>query len=153
MSKPAMNNVVILAMLIMIALFNLESFLPASKTPVSRALLPSDAYVLKIELDTHTLERVGQQWRQVSTIDTNVPPSLQFSHWQRGILLPVAGSVPDHDKIAPLIAVVWLAGRTDGLVYAFYPSSEATFVHVNGLWFTLENTTVFQLLPWIKHNA
>ena len=63
-SQRAMNNVVIIAMLIMIALFNLDSLVPKKDVVQSRSLLPEDAYVLKIEHDGHSLERVGQQWRQ-----------------------------------------------------------------------------------------
>ena len=49
LSQRAMNNVVIVAMLVMIALFNLDSFLPKRAVPELRPLLPPDAYVLKIE--------------------------------------------------------------------------------------------------------
>ncbi len=62
-SQRAMNNVVIIAMLIMIALFNLDSLVPKKNVAQSQSLLPEDAYVLKIEHDGNSLERVGQQWR------------------------------------------------------------------------------------------
>ena len=63
-SQRAMNNVVIIAMLIMIALFNLDSLVPKKDAVKTRSLLPEDAYVLKIEQDNNSLERIGQQWRQ-----------------------------------------------------------------------------------------
>ena len=49
LSQRAMNNVVIFAMLIMIALFNLDAFLPKKARPLVTPLIPEDAYVLKIE--------------------------------------------------------------------------------------------------------
>ena len=59
-----MNNVVIIAILVMIALFNLDSLRPQKNVVETRSLLPENAYVLKIEHDGHSLERIGQQWRQ-----------------------------------------------------------------------------------------
>ena len=78
-SQRAMNNVVIIAMLIMIALFNLDSLVPKKDVVQSRSLLPEDAYVLKIEHDGHSLERVGQQWRQSGQNTVlAIKPDVQF---------------------------------------------------------------------------
>lgn len=153
LSKPAMNNLVIVAMLLMIALFNLDAFLPRANTPVSQTLLPTDTYLLKIEHDSHSLERSGQQWRQVSGA-TDLPlPSQQYSNWQRGILLPMVDPADDLPSVEPYIVVVWIAGSVDGLVYAFYKTDSATIVNHNNQWYTLENVTLLQLLPWINSNA
>lgn len=153
LSKPAMNNVVIVAMLLMIALFNLDSFLPHSNTPVSQTLLPNDAYVLKIEHDNNALERSGQQWRQVSTATELPMPEVQYTNWQRGILLPVVDPSEDLTAITPFIVVIWMAGSVEGLVYAFYPIEGATIVRHNNQWYTLENVALIHLLPWISRNA
>ena len=56
-----MNNVVIFAMLFMIVLFNLKTFLPESSTPASRPLVPQDGYILRIEQDGFALERAGPE--------------------------------------------------------------------------------------------
>ncbi|KTF05204.1 hypothetical protein MGSAQ_003297 [marine sediment metagenome] len=40
--------------------------------------------MLKIEHDGHSLERVGQQWRQSGQNTVlAIKPDVQFSHWQR----------------------------------------------------------------------
>ncbi|GMM68503.1 hypothetical protein MTsDn1_17980 [Alteromonas sp. MTD1] len=149
LSQRAMNNVVIIAMLIMIALFNLESFTSSPEAPAQRMLLPQDAYVLKIEHDGNALERTGQQWRQRSNNKVlGITPDRQFSEWQRAILVPTNEVPEDVVSQQPLIVVVWVAGNTNGLVYAFYPSATMTVVNVDNNWYTLSNAKLENLLPW-----
>ena len=151
LSQRAMNNVVIIAMLIMIALFNLESFTSPPEAPSQRMLLPQDAYVLKIEHDSSALERTGQQWRQRSDKETlSITPDRQFSEWQRAMLVPTTEVPEDALSQQPLIVVVWIAGEANGLVYAFYPSSTMTVVNVDNNWYTLSNAQLDNLLPWNK---
>ncbi|CAB9492133.1 MULTISPECIES: hypothetical protein [Alteromonas] len=148
-SQRAMNNVVIIAMLIMIALFNLDSLVPKKEPVQTRSLLPEDAYVLKIEHDNNSLERVGQQWRQKS-LNTSlaVKPDEQFSHWQRAMLNP-ATEVPESVlNTQPFIVVVWLAGNSDGKVYAIYPNTSPVVIKFENNWYTLTNTDLDKLLPW-----
>lgn len=144
-----MNNVVIIAMLIMIALFNLDSLVPKKDSVKTRSLLSEDAYVLKIEQDNNSLERIGQQWRQKS-LSTNlaVKPDEQFSHWRRAMLNP-ATEVPESVlNTQPYIVVVWLAGNSDGKVYAIYPNTSPTVIKFENNWYTLTNTDLDKLLPW-----
>ncbi len=148
-SQRAMNNVVIIAMLIMIALFNLDSLVPKKDSVKTRSLLSEDAYVLKIEQDNNSLERIGQQWRQKS-LSTNlaVKPDEQFSHWRRAMLNP-ATEVPESVlNTQPYIVVVWLAGNSDGKVYAIYPNTSPTVIKFENNWYTLTNTDLDKLLPW-----
>ena len=148
-SQRAMNNVVIIAMLIMIALFNLDSLVPKKDVVLSRSLLPEDAYVLKIEHDGHSLERVGQQWRQSGQNTVlAIKPDVQFSHWQRARLEP-ATDVPEAiTKVQPYIVVVWLAGNNNGNVYAIYPNTSPVVIKFENNWYTLTNTELDKLLPW-----
>lgn len=146
-SQRAMNNVVIFAMLIMIALFNIDQFLPQDEGNAIVPLVPEDAYILKIEQGQNQLVRQGQGWQQITTSDhVNVTPQSQLHAWQQAAL--------ERTKMAqqptgePLVVVVWLAGQSDGLVFAFYPHVEATYVKHNNKWFILSNATLAQLLPW-----
>jgi len=151
LSQRAMNNVVILAMLVMIALFNLDKFASTPDAPSSRSLLPSDAYVLKIEQDGHKLERNGQTWRQVSgRAALPVTPQAQYAAWQQAALVPTP--LPDSalSQVEPIITVVWLAGYSQGIVFAFYPSSHPTTVKLDGQWYALENAELRTLLPWLS---
>ncbi len=148
-SQRAMNNVVIIAMLIMIALFNLDSLVPKKNVAQSQSLLPEDAYVLKIEHDGNSLERIGQQWRQTGQNATLViKPDVQFSHWQRA-MLESATEVPEAiANIQPYIVVVWLAGNNNGNVYAIYPNTSPVVIKFENNWYTLTNTELDKLLPW-----
>jgi len=149
-SQRAMNNVVIIAMLIMIALFNLDSLLPERNIVQARGLLPENAYVLKIEHDGNSLERTGQQWRQkVQGSTLSITPDVQFSHWQRATLTPLNEVPSDIAKTQPYVVVVWLAGNSSGLVYAFYPNTSPTVIKFENNWYTLTHTDLDKLLPWI----
>lgn len=152
LSQRGMNNVVIFAMLLMIALFNLDTFLPSAKTPVAMPLIPEDAYVLKIEQGQNQLVRNGQGWRQITEGPApSVSPDAQITAWRQAMM----HSLPDTTDIAgePLISVVWLAGQSDGLVFAFYPddpsrNEEGALLRYQNQWFRLADASLATLLPW-----
>ncbi|QJR81027.1 hypothetical protein CA267_009685 [Alteromonas pelagimontana] len=146
LSQRAMNNVVIFAMLLMIALFNIDAFLPAAKEPAVRPLLMQDDYVLKIEQGDNRLERVGQQWRQTATLPSlPVSPEDQLLAWQKAILVPTAVET----ATSPYVVVVWLAGNANGNVFAFYPTDEKVLVKHDDQWFTLKpSSLLYTMLPW-----
>ena len=153
LSSKAMNNVVIFAMLFMIVLFNLETFLPTSPAPQSRPLIAPNAYLLRIEQDNFKLERAGQGWRQSQlTQSTAVTPSQQVQAWQEGYLVPTSSAPTGLTSDSAYIVVVWLAGQTEGQVYAFYPLPETTLVLVNEQWFELQGASLARLLPWNSPN-
>lgn len=151
LSQRAMNNVVIFAMLVMIALFNLDSFLPKPKVAEIQPLLAPDAYVLKIEHDGNKLERNGQQWRQVSSKGVlPVTASEQIAHWQGAQLQSTTLAENAFQSIAPMVVVVWLAGQPNGQVFAFYPNTHPATVKHNGNWYTLKHAQLEALLPWLS---
>jgi hypothetical protein len=150
LSQRAMNNVVIVAMLIMIALFNIDSLRPQKDISEFRSLLPQDAYVLKIEHDENQLVRSGQQWRQRSAEGKLlISPDAQIGGWQDARLRYLTSLKNDISGVEPLVVVVWLAGETNGRVYAFYPTASVTVVKVDNNWYALENVPLNTLLPWI----
>ncbi len=151
LSQRGMNNVVIFAMLIMIALFNLDTFLPSAKTPAAMPLIPEDAYVLKIEQGQNQLVRNGQGWRQITEGPApSVSPDEQIAAWRQAVMR----SQMDAAEVTgePLIAVVWLAGQSDGLVFAFYPETsvdeEGALLRFQNQWFRLTDASLATLLPW-----
>ncbi|MCU7554806.1 hypothetical protein OCL06_09360 [Alteromonas sp. ASW11-19] len=157
MSQRAMNNVVIFAMLIMIALFNIDSFLPAEKAGTPQPLMPEGAYVLKVEQDQQRLERAGQQWRYITdkplSSDTQALAQRQLEAWQRGQLVPYPAAESSTRQMTPMIVVVWVAGNAQGLVYAFYPTPAETLVSHNGQWYRLTEVSLSGLIPWYGNNA
>ena len=147
LSQRGMNNVVIFSMLLMIALFNLDTFLPSAKAPAVVPLIPQDAYVLKIEQGQSQLVRNGQGWRQVSPDPEIVTtPAQQISAWRSATLQPEEMSAEPQTE--PLVAVVWLAGQSDGLVFAFNPQQDKTLVKTENAWYRLSDATLTGLLPW-----
>ncbi|MEW9798054.1 hypothetical protein [Alteromonas sp. CYL-A6] len=150
LSQRAMNNVVIFAMLAMIALFNLNSFLPQPTSDDVLSVIGSNDFVLKIEQDGNVLERAGQQWRQrtQTTPQPAITPQQQLRAWQTATLVPVSFAT-NAPSTSPVVAVVWLAGQSQGQVYAFYPSESGTLVKYNGSWYQLRDASLSSLLPWL----
>ncbi|GGF76034.1 hypothetical protein [Alteromonas lipolytica] len=152
LSKRGFNNVVIFAMLGMIFLFNLERFVPESKLPVTLPLLPESAHVLKIEQSNYKLERVGQQWRWNGVNRTfETTPEAQINAW-RSAVMQAAKPPREVTQTEPLIAVVWVAGETQGLVYAFVAKDQTVWVQYAQQWYSIDNTRLAQLLPWQTDN-
>ena len=148
LSKRGFNNVVIFAMLGMIFLFNLDRFVPESKQPASLPLLPENAHVLKIEQSGFKLERVGQQWRWNGVNKTlSSTPEAQISQWRNAVMQP-AKPPREITQTEPLIAVVWVAGASQGLVYAFVAKDQNLWVQFDQQWYTLDEVRLSQLLPW-----
>ncbi|GGW85172.1 hypothetical protein [Alteromonas halophila] len=148
-STRTMNNVVIFAMLAMIALFNLDSFLPSPDSRQALQVIGSDDYVLRIEHNGNSLEKAGQQWRQVTqTSDRlNVTPNAQLTAWRQAVLAPV--SAPDEiNQDEAQIVVIWLAGQTQGRVLALYQKSDILLVKFRGSWYRLQQASLHELLPW-----
>ena len=152
LSQRGMNNVVIFAMLIMIALFNLDTFLPSAKMPAAMPLIPEEAYVLKIEQAQNQLVRNGQGWRQITEGPApSVSPDMQIAAWRQAVMHSQMDAVDATGE--PLIAVVWLAGQSDGLVFAFYPDEpsddeEGVLLRFQNQWFRLTEASLATLLPW-----
>ncbi len=148
-SSRAMNNVVIFAMLLMIALFNLESFLPDPDPRQPVSVLSEDDYVLRIEHQDNVLERAGSQWRQTSARgNLSVTPKQQLNAWRQAVLTPTH----QPDAVTPdsaQVVVIWLAGESQGRVLALYQTAGQVAVKFNGQWYTLSGTTMQQLLPWL----
>lgn len=144
-----MNNVVIFAMLFMIVLFNLKTFLPESSSPASRPLVPQDGYILRIEQDGYKLERAGQSWRQSALqAPIAITPEQQLVAWQEATIMPVSDIPASVTEATPFLAVVWLAGQNEGRVLGFYPTPSATFVQLDKQWYTLKDASLTTLLPW-----
>lgn len=149
LSKRGFNNVVIFAMLAMIFLFNLDRFVPESQQPASLPLLPVNGYVLKIEQSNYKLERVGQKWRWKGLNETlSSTPEAQIDQW-RNAVMQLAKPPRDITQTEPLIAVVWLAGASEGLVYAFVANDHNLWVQFEQQWYTLDGISLSQLLPWL----
>ena len=151
LTQRSLNNVVIIAMLLMMALFNLDRLLPSTSQSDAFLLLSPDSYLLKVEHGSAKLERVGQEWRQVgAVITTGVSPAEQLNAWKTAVLTPVEMVPESILNQAPQVVVVWLAGEPKGLVYALYQIENELYTEHQGNWYRLDNTAIELLLPWSR---
>lgn len=150
LSQRAINNVVIFAMLAMIALFNLDRLLPDTAKLRAIAIVSDDDYVLKIEHERSRLERAGGQWRQITERATElaVSPEKQLASWYQAILNP-ADAPSEINQGEPIVAVIWVAGQPQGRVVAFYPRDDKVWVKYHGQWYLLGGALLSTMLPWL----
>jgi len=144
-SQRAINNIVIFAMLIMIALFNFDALLPRSQGPAVMTLLPSDAHVLKIDFPEFSIERVASTFVYKGDIQTNLSALERVTAWQSVEVEHAQTS--QQLNVLPYIVTVWLAGQPQGHVFAFYKvENKHVIVQYNNQQFTLDLQTVNQLI-------
>lgn len=151
LSQRTLNNIVILAMVVMMALFNLDKLLPQASTPSALLLIQPDTYLLKVEHGTARLERVGQQWRQSGAKKAlSVSPQLQLTAWKRALLSSVEAIPESLLSQQPHIVVIWLAGEPKGRVYALYEAQNEIYVEHQSHWYRLDHASISELLPWLE---
>lgn len=145
LSKRAWNNVLIVSMLVMILLFNTTSnFLnDGDQETVNMPLLPQGSVLMTLELGDIKVERIGRGWR------SNASPAVSeetlanlVARWSEA-QMSVYG-IPSAEQ--PLVAVVWLAGDTQGQVFQLYPAGVDTLVQYQQQWFILQNTAITELV-------
>ena len=136
LSKKGWNNVLIFSMMLMIMVFNgLHKKIQLGETEWQAvSVLPEDSLVLTLSLGDIVIERIGQGWRtnQPVGMDNDALTALMLN-WKRQqaswheesseAKVLTAGQMPRHYVIATL------AGKTDGAVYAFYPTLEDVWIH------------------------
>ncbi|MFC3095418.1 hypothetical protein DRW07_16295 [Alteromonas sediminis] len=143
-SQRAINNMVIFAMLIMIALFNFDSLLPRPSTPPMLSLIPADAHILKIDFPTYSIERVASTFVYKNGDKQNVAPEKRAAAWQIAEVQP--STTNNVVSALPYIVTVWLAGQPQGHVFAFYRlASGEVIVEYQKAWYSIDSNTA-QLL-------
>lgn len=145
LSKRAWNNVLIVSMLVMILLFNTTSnFLnDGDQQTLNMPLLPQGSVLMTLELGDIKVERIGRGWR--SNANPAVPEanlSRLVARWSEA-QMSVFG-IPSTEQ--PLVAIVWLAGDTQGQVFQLYPAGKDTLVQYQQQWFILSNTAITDLV-------
>jgi hypothetical protein len=77
----------------------------------------------------------------------------QIAAWQVAQLKTTSLVDDAFQSIEPIVVVIWLAGQANGHVFAFYNNTQPVTVKYNGDWYTLENTKLHTLLPWLSEPA
>lgn len=144
LSQRAWNNVLIFAMLFMILLFNTShNFLVNDDESELQPLLPDNALIMSIDFGQTKIERIGQTWR-LNPASQRPHQGLDkiVNHWQQSSIAwsdqPLTGS--------PIVAVVWLAGQSEGRVYQFFVESAQLFVKVEQQQFRVVDTQLSELV-------
>jgi len=149
LSAKAANNMVIVAMLIMMALFNLDALLPRSSvTPITR-LFPEDSHVLKITQGDYALERVGQQLRWRGPVIINVDPAEVLAQWHAGRLVRATARVDSANE--RIEVMVWRAGTRDADLFTFIQTPTRLYVTHNAMTYEVIDYRLGDLLPWYAH--
>lgn len=152
LTQRAWNNVLIFSMLLLIVLFNLSGGLFESgdtKPSPFIDLLPQNAVVMSIELDSRTIERVGRGWRLLPDgADARLLATL-VANWQQAKLEAIG-----QDQLEPSqVVTVWLAGEEQGRVYLFAHKGGEVLVQINGQIYKVLNKTWQALLTVEKTDA
>jgi hypothetical protein len=152
LTRRAWNNVLIFSMLLLIALFNFSGGLfknDDTKLSPFIELLPVNAVVMSIELDSGAIERIGRGWRRLPDgADPQLLATL-VANWQQAKLEAI-GQV----QLRPTqVATVWLAGEDQGRVYLFAQEGNDMLVQTNGKIYKVLNMTWQALLNVDKTDA
>jgi hypothetical protein len=145
LSKRAWNNVLIVSMLVMILLFNTTTnFLnDGDQETATMPLLPEGSVIMTLEMGDVKVERIGRGWR--SNASPAVPEATLarlVARWSEAQLNVY--DIPSDEQ--PLVAIVWLAGDTQGQVFQLYPAGKDTLVQYQLQWFILTNTAITDLV-------
>jgi hypothetical protein len=152
LTQRAWNNVLIFSMLLLIVLFNLSTGLfkndDTNLSPFIE-LLPQNAVVMSIELDSRTIERVGRGWRLLPDGANAQLLATLVANWQQAKLEAIGQA-----KLEPTqVVTVWLAGEEQGRVYLFAQEGSDVLVQINGQIYKVLNMTWPALLKVDKTNA
>lgn len=153
LTRKAWNNVIIIAVLLMIFTlqFSHQWFNPSSAPARHLTILPPDAVVLSINLGDNKVERIGENWR--------IQPPRQLSseqlaawvlRWQQLALAPYPAEQGIPVSVQQLSAQVWLAGEPAAVtVYFYWLDDERILVrNSSGDLLTLASDHLALLLPF-----
>lgn len=153
LSQKAWNNVLIFSMLILIAIFNYDRLFPSDEGGV-QAVVGENKFILSMQIDKLTFERIGTGWR-VSAPSVDDIPNMQsedidalVNQWQRALLRP-AGTIlaaditdsPEH------IISIWIAGEKNAQVLGLLVFENTPYVIYSGQLYLLDFPNLNQLLP------
>lgn len=144
LSRRAVNNTVILAMLAMIALFNLHLFIPAPKPQPLVTLIPASAHVLKIAYPSFSIERVGGSFVYKPYIESNISASERVGLWQQTTVTSVEPI--EKPNQTPFKVTIWLAGDAEQHVFNFYTEGAGGAIMMyRDSWFAVDAHSVAKL--------
>lgn len=146
-ARRTINNIIIFAMLIMIALFNFDMFFPRSTVELDVTLLPENAHILKIEYPDFTLNRVAETFvfsGNPSAVENLIAAEL-VQAWLETEVEPLQnGSAP---SVKPYVVTLRLANFPNPFVLTFYSWSDAhVALNFRDTWYLIDKADADRLL-------
>lgn len=128
----------------MIALFNLDQWIPTPQSTPQLQLIGENDMLLRIDIGTTRLERVGTQWRLVDSESLIRQAGDEIvSHWL-GARLQLVESAPSPSN--QVVAQVWLARQSSPAEVVLYTSDIGDFVQIGDYIYMLQNATFDELV-------
>lgn len=140
LSRPAWNNVLILATLIMILAFNgvhKKLLSNAEESAQYQAVIPENSLLLTIDYGAYQLERIGRDWRIVGN-ETLPQPAIEstVNEWQTATGKPLNEqqiiAYNDLLNTSPWVITLWLAGEEKGLVTELFVAEQQLLLRRSG---------------------
>ena len=139
LSAKAFNNIIIFAMLAMIMLFNMDTWLPKPSFKQQTHLISEQDMVLRIDIGRNRIERVGTGWRL--TTEPSVTPEVDanqiIQHWLNAEL-SVVESTPQ--VLETVIADVWLAAQDNSARLILMRTETGTYVQIAEQSYRIDNS-------------
>ncbi|WP_395339080.1 hypothetical protein PN836_013570 [Ningiella sp. W23] len=153
LSQKAWNNVLIFSMLILIAVLNYDSLF-GSDDAISIELVPQGNFILSLQINELSFERIGNGWR-VSAPSNDDLPDMQndgiqalIAQWQSARLRKSAESIPSERAASPdYIVSLWLAGDSEPTLLGLLNYQGTDFAVYRGELYLLDFPTIQQLVP------
>ncbi|MCC2617509.1 hypothetical protein LJ739_14745 [Aestuariibacter halophilus] len=145
LTQQAWNNLLIVAMLAMILLFNLtgpgwQNEESVDDRPVP--LLPPQGVILSIESDGSKVQRIGKGWRK---IPSDATPEPQLAAWVQRWTEAQGVVSEKRPPGQPSIVVVWLAGESQGRVFELFHDAPQPIVRYQQRHWVLDNVSIDDL--------
>ncbi|MBT0586748.1 hypothetical protein [Alteromonas oceanisediminis] len=135
LSTRAINNLVIFAMLAMIMLFNMDKWLPKPPSAAATRLIAEHDMLLRVDIGTHSLQRVGTDWRIRGGQYTDADAARIVERWHAARLTPAAELA---DFSASVNASIWLAGYAEPVTIELFNVPKAS--HPSSAWVRIANS-------------
>ncbi|WP_124748989.1 hypothetical protein [Alteromonas facilis] len=144
LSARAFNNVIIFSMLLMIALFNLDQWLPKPAPSAQLRLISDNDLVLRIDIGDARMERVGTQWRIVEDGGKlHRSGDEVINYWLAATLTQVSQSPAAERRVD---ASIWLARQNAPATVTLINTPQGDYVDIGEFAYKLDGVTFEQLV-------
>jgi hypothetical protein len=140
-----MNNVIIFAMVFMVFLFNIDSWLPRHNAGPQTHLISQQDMLLRMDIGKNRIERVGTDWRFQGDAEQSdsLSAAKVIENWHLASLEPV-NEIPTQVQNVPV--KIWLATYEHPVELILIASPKGTYVQIAEQYYQVENVDISALL-------